>query len=101
MPRIDPLISAMVANRADAVRLSDGEVACVIKGGNQHPLTRQPLAQGQVAMLLREMAPADVSARIAGDESFEFLYANAEGQLSHARDARWHHVAGDSQCGTG
>jgi len=71
----------MIANRADSVRLSDGEVAYVIKGGNQHPLTRQPLAQGQVAMLLREMAPAEVSARIAGDESFEFSYANAEGSF--------------------
>ncbi|HVF39659.1 MAG TPA: PilT/PilU family type 4a pilus ATPase [Gemmatimonadaceae bacterium] len=81
MPRIDPLISAMMANRAEAVRLSDGEVAYVIKGGKQHPLTRQPLAEGQVALLLREIAPADVAHKIGSDNPVDFPYANADGRF--------------------
>jgi hypothetical protein len=47
MPRIDPLLTAMVSNRADAVRLADGDIAHIIKGGAKHPLTRQPLGDGQ------------------------------------------------------
>ena len=81
MPRIDPLLSALLSNRADSVRLSDGDIAHIIKGGAQHPLTRQPLAEGQLLVLLREMASPEVSNRL-GIEPVEFVYSNAEGHFT-------------------
>ena len=81
MPRIDPLLTAMVSNRADAVRLSDGDIAHLIKGGAQHPLTRQPLAEGQLLLLLKEMTTPDLLATLGGVDAVEFPYANAEGKF--------------------
>ena len=81
MPRIDPLLTAMVSNRADAVRLADGDIAHIIKGGTKHPLTRQPLGDGQLLLLLREMAPPDVVATLGAADSIEFIYANGEGRF--------------------
>ena len=71
----------MVSNRAEAVRLADGDIAHIVKGGAQHPLTRQPLGDGQLLLLLREMAPADVAARLDGVEPVEFHYSNGEGRF--------------------
>src|SRR5688500_20009097 len=82
MPRIDPLLTAMLSNRADAVRLSDGDIAHIVKDGAQHPLTRQPLGQGQLLMLLREMASPEIGAQLGGADSVEFTYSNAEDRKS-------------------
>jgi twitching motility protein PilT len=71
----------MVSNRAEAVRLADGDIAHIVKGGAQHPLTRQPLGDGQLLLLLREMAPTDVVARLDGVEPVEFHYSNGEGRF--------------------
>jgi twitching motility protein PilT len=80
MPRIDPLLTAMVSNRAEAVRLADGDIAHIIKAGTKHPLTRQPLGDGQLLLLLKEMAPPDILPSLgAGD--VEFIYANGEGRF--------------------
>ncbi len=81
MPRIDPLLTALVSNRADSVRLSDGDIAHLVKAGTQHPLTRQPLADGQLLILLKEMAPADVAPALGGVDPVEFVYANGEGRF--------------------
>ncbi|HKY97929.1 MAG TPA: type IV pilus twitching motility protein PilT [Gemmatimonadaceae bacterium] len=81
MPRIDPLLTAMVSNKADAVRLADGDIAHIIKGGSQHPLTRQPLADGQLLLLLREMAPPDIASSLDAEDGVEFVYANGEGRF--------------------
>jgi len=69
----------MVTNRADAVRLADGEVAYLVMDGTQRPLTRQPLGEGQLVALLREMAPAHVAPGIAGGRPLQFLYSNSDG----------------------
>ncbi len=81
MPRIDPLLTAMLSNRADAVSLSDGEIAHIIKAGTRHPLTRQPLGEGQLLMLLREMCPAEVSTTLEGGDAVEFVYVNSDGRF--------------------
>jgi len=81
MPRIDPLLSALMSNRADTVSLSDGDIAHLTKGGARHPLTRQPLGEGQLLLLLREMCPSDVAARLEADETLDFVYANADGRF--------------------
>lgn len=71
----------MISNRAEAVRLGDGDVAHIVKGGADHPLTRQPLADGQLLLLLREMASPEVGARLGGVDPMEFRYANADGRF--------------------
>jgi twitching motility protein PilT len=81
MPRIDPLLTALLSNRADSVRLGDGDIAHLVKAGTQHPLTRQPLGEGQLLILLREMAPADIAPALGGVDPVEFVYANGEGRF--------------------
>ncbi|MEO8194295.1 MAG: type IV pilus twitching motility protein PilT [Gemmatimonadales bacterium] len=81
MPRLDPLLVAMVSNNADALRLADGEIARLIKGGAEHPLTRNPLGDGQLALLLKEVLPPDLLARIDGPVGFEFSYENDAGRF--------------------
>lgn len=81
MPRIDPLLTAMMSNHADAVSLSDGDIAHIVKGGARHPLTRQPLGDGQLLLLLQEMCPAEIAVRLTADEAVDFIYANADGRF--------------------
>src|SRR5688500_11920816 len=81
MPRIDPLLAALISNRAEAVKLADGDIAHIIKAGSKHPLTRQPLAEGHLLLLLKEMAPPDVGGQLGGSEPMEFGYSNAEGSF--------------------
>jgi twitching motility protein PilT len=81
MPRIDQLLTAMLSNRAESISLAEGEIAHLVKGGNQHALTRQPLGDGQLMILLREIAPADIVARFNGLEPVEFTYSNTEGRF--------------------
>jgi twitching motility protein PilT len=71
----------MISNKADAVRLADGDIAHIVKGGAQHPLTRQPLGDGQLLLLLREMAPPDILPTLNGSEPVEFVYANPDGRF--------------------
>ena len=81
MPRIDALLTAMVTNHAESVRLADGEVAYLMLRGAQHPLTRQPLGAGQLVALLSEVAPPHVSTALAAGKPLEFLYTNADGRF--------------------
>jgi twitching motility protein PilT len=71
----------MLSNRAESVRLADGDIAHLVKAGTQHPLTRQPLGDGQLLILLREMAPAEVAPALGGVDPVEFVYANGEGRF--------------------
>lgn len=79
MPRIDALLTAMVTNRAQAVRLADGDVAYLMIGGTPQP-TRNPLSDGQLVALLREMAPVEIASQLDTGEPLEFIYANESGR---------------------
>jgi len=79
MPRIDALLAAMVKNRANAVRLADGDVAYLVIGDAEHPLTRQPLGDGQLSALLREMAPVHLAAVLNAGGPAEFTYSCSDG----------------------
>jgi len=70
----------MVTNRAQAVRLADGDVAYLMIGGIPQPLTRNPLADGQLVALLREMAPVEIASQLDAGEPLEFTYANESGR---------------------
>ncbi len=71
----------MVDNKAQAVRLADGDVAYLMIGGTPQPLTRNPLAQGQLVALLREMATLDVAPQLAAAGPLEFIYVNDTGRF--------------------
>lgn len=70
----------MVTNRAQAVRLADGDVAYLMIAGTPQPLTRNPLADGQLVALLREMAPVEIASYLDTGEPLEFIYANESGR---------------------
>ncbi len=70
----------MVTNRAQAVRLADGDVAYLMIGGTPQPLTRNPLSDGQLVALLREMAPVEIASQLDTGEPLEFIYANESGR---------------------
>lgn len=70
----------MVSNRAQAVRLADGDVAYLMIGGTPQPLTRNPLAEGQLVALLREIAPVEVASQLDSGTPLQFIYANETGR---------------------
>jgi len=71
----------MLSNRADAVSLADGDIAHLMIGGTPRPLTRQPLDEGQLVALLREMAPVELADKLDGGGPLEFPYANDQGKF--------------------
>lgn len=71
----------MLANRAQAVRLADGDPAYLMIDGSPQPLTRNPLADGQLVALLREMAPVDVAPHLDAGAPLEFIYVNDSGRF--------------------
>jgi hypothetical protein len=63
MPQLDRLLSVMVSNRAEALRLVENELASLVKDGATVPLTKQALGATQLLGLLREIAPPDASTK--------------------------------------
>lgn len=82
MPQIDRLLSALVASRADALELVDGEPATLITAGERRPATRQPLTAAQILGIVREVAPADVAAGLGAAQPAEFRYVGGEGAFA-------------------
>ena len=82
MPQIDRLLSALVASRADALELVDGEPATFVTAGERRPATRQPLTAAQILGIVREVAPADVAAGLGVAQPAEFRYVGGEGAFA-------------------
>src|SRR5688500_12820655 len=49
-------------------------------GGTPQPLTRNPLAEGQLIALLREMAPVEIASQLDSGAPLQFIYANETGR---------------------
>src|SRR5438067_367391 len=81
MPQLDRLLAALTANGADAVELTEGDVAALISGGVRRPLTRTPLTGPQLVSVVREVAPADAVALLDAAQPAQFSYAGAEGRF--------------------
>ncbi len=79
MPQVDRLLSALAASRGDAVELLEGEPASFLVGGVRRPVTRQALTGSQLLAFLREIAPADATARLDAGQPAEFRYASPDG----------------------
>ncbi len=65
--------------RADALRLTVGQPAALLRDGALRPVTKEPLSDTQIVALLREIAPADAAARIGSGEALRFDYRSPAG----------------------
>src|SRR5687767_2060321 len=79
MPQLDRLLSVMVSNRAEALRLVENELASLVKDGTAVPLTKQPLGASHLLGLLREIAPPDAMRRLDEGAPAEFQYQSGDG----------------------
>ena len=79
MPQLDRLLSAMVSNRAEALRLVENELASLVKDGATVPVTKQVLGASQLLGLLREIAPPDALRQLDEGTSTEFQYRTGDG----------------------
>ena len=79
MPQLDRLLSVMVSNRAEALRLVENELASLVKDGAAVPLTKQPLGASHLLGLLREIAPPDAMRRLDEGSPAEFQYKSGDG----------------------
>jgi twitching motility protein PilT len=70
--RIDQLIQVLHEQRGDALQLAVGKPAVLVRNGTTRPLTKDPLSEGQIAALVREIAPAEAAARIGSAADFEY-----------------------------
>jgi len=78
MPQLDRLLSVMVSNRAESLRLVENELASLVKDGTTVPLTKQALGAAQLLGLLREIAPPDAARRLDEGTPAEFQYRTAD-----------------------
>ena len=78
MPQLDRLLSVMVSNRAEALRLVENELASLVKDGATVPLTKQALGATQLLGLLREIAPPDAARRLDEGTPAEFQYRSGD-----------------------
>ncbi|AHG91280.1 twitching motility protein [Gemmatirosa kalamazoonensis] len=81
MPQLDRLLAALTAQGADAVELTEGDVAALVAGGVRRPLTRQALTGPQLVSVVREVAPPDAVAQLDASLPAQFSYAASEGRF--------------------
>src|SRR5215216_2991410 len=93
MPQLDRFLSVLVSNRAESVRLVEGQMAVLDVNGSARPMTKQPLTASQLVNLLREIAPADAQAQLAAGLDTTFAYSSADGAfvaVARQQDGGWH-----------
>ncbi len=111
MARLDKLIQLLHEQQADALRLTTGQPAALQQNGTARPLTREALTDAQIVALVREIAPADVAARVAAGSTLAFSYSAPSGAVEAELSApegrmlvllrRRGADAGDAGAGTG
>jgi twitching motility protein PilT len=82
--RLDRLIQVLHDQRADALRLAVGKPATLVANGSARPLTKDPLTDGQILTLVREVADAASAPRLGGSEAVSFPYNAPSGQVTVA-----------------
>jgi twitching motility protein PilT len=82
--RLDRLIQVLHEQRADALRLAVGKPAALVTNGSARPLTKEPLTDGQILTLVREVADPASAPRLGGAEAVTFPYQSPSGQVSVA-----------------
>ena len=81
MARLDKLIQLLHEQQADALRLTPGQPAALQQNGATRSLTRDPLTDAQIVSLVREIAPAEVAARVAAGSTLGFSYTAPSGAV--------------------
>jgi len=78
MPQLDRLLSVLASNNGDSLRIAQDEPAHLLRGGAEHPVTKQALTGDALLALLREVAPPDASLRLQSgtDAEFEYVFGN-------------------------
>ncbi|HTC22940.1 MAG TPA: type IV pilus twitching motility protein PilT [Gemmatimonadales bacterium] len=87
MARIDQFIRVLHEQRGDSLQLTAGKPAVLIRDGTTRPLTKDPLTDGQVVALVREIAPADAAARVGSADGVAFEYRAPSGGVHVASKA--------------
>jgi twitching motility protein PilT len=82
--RLDRLIQLLYDQRADALRLAVGKPAALVSNGSARPVTRDPLTDGQILTLVREVADAASAPRLGGPDPVSFAYQSPSGQVTVA-----------------
>jgi twitching motility protein PilT len=82
--RLDRLIQVLHEQRADALRLAVGKPAALVTNGSARPLTKEPLTDGQILTLVREVADPASAPRLGGAEPVTFPYQAPSGQVTVA-----------------
>jgi twitching motility protein PilT len=82
--RLDRLIQVLHEQRADALRLAVGKPAALVTNGSARPLTKEPLTDGQILTLVREVADPASAPRLGGAEAVTFPYQSPSGQVTVA-----------------
>jgi twitching motility protein PilT len=82
--RLDRLIQVLHEQRADALRLAVGKPAALVTNGSARPLTKEPLTDGQILTLVREVADPVSAPRLGGAEAVTFPYQAPSGQVTVA-----------------
>jgi len=84
VPRLDRLIQVLHDQRADALRLAVGKPAALVTNGSARPVTKEPLTDGQILTLVREVADPASAPRLGGSEAVSFAYNAPSGQVTVA-----------------
>src|SRR4051812_8640709 len=82
MAQLDRLLSAMVANKADALTLDEGDPAKMELAGGARPVTKSPLTAQQVVGLVKEIAPPDVGRQLESQKQAPFTYTSGDGAFA-------------------
>jgi len=82
--RLDRLIQVLHEQRADALRLAVGKPAALVTNGSARPLTKEPLTDGQILTLVREVADPASAPRLGGAEAVTFPYQSPSGKVTVA-----------------
>jgi twitching motility protein PilT len=78
--RLDRFIQVLHEQRADALQLAVGHPAALVTSGAARAITRDPLTDGQIVGLVREIA-GEAAARLGGGAPVVFGYHSPSGEV--------------------
>jgi twitching motility protein PilT len=79
--RLDRFIQVMHEQRADALQLAVGQPAALVTNGATRAITRDPLSDGQIAGLVREIAGPEAAGKLDGGGPVMFGYHAPSGEV--------------------
>jgi twitching motility protein PilT len=79
--RLDRFIQVMHEQRADALQLAVGHPAALVTSGATRAITRDPLSDGQIVGLVREVAGPEAAGKVGGGAPLAFGYHSPSGEV--------------------